>query len=236
MNLLVWSRPEGENFPLLHKWHHTWARKFLGQGRGCCSSAHVQGMREQHSLWAPPWAVVLETRQGGEAPELWYLQGISGRQSIALWCHGRTWTKSSHGQFDYWVIHSSQANFHIELEVRNCPSTWLWAAQTKRWAASICLHWYLLAKAETSQLLHRFCSPQQLGAGLGYSSSRGISTDAVTSCILPSQREWKHWSSRHILHTKFWYSSVCQQVTFSTLLSCRCNQQILAGRSWNLRL
>lgn len=60
-----------------------------------------------------------------ENPGLWYLQRISGRQSREAWCRGTTWSTRSRGHcFDCWVVHPSQASFYIELEVRNCPSTW----------------------------------------------------------------------------------------------------------------
>lgn len=118
MNLLVWSRPEGGNFPLLQEEHRTWARKSLGQGVECCSSAHVQGTREYRCLWASPWAAVLETCWGGQGrpPTSGTSRGSSSRQSRERWYRGTIWTTLSHGHcLDYCIVHLSQANLSIEV-------------------------------------------------------------------------------------------------------------------------
>lgn len=182
MNLPVWSRPEGGNFPLLQEEHHTWARKSLGQGVECCSSAHVQGTRECHSLWAPPWAAVLETCWGrqGRPPTSGTSRGSSSRQSREAWCHGTTWTTLSHGHcLDYCIVHLSQANLYTEVEVRKTSQVHGLLLVSPSQVLSCCSLPALVnssTKAETSWLLYIYCSPQEVGARLIYSSPWGIST------------------------------------------------------------
>lgn len=144
MNLLVWSRPEGGNFPFAG------AVPYVGQE----IPRPRQGVLLQCTCTVDermPLSVGTTKDSGAgntlgsvkEAPELWSPQRISGRQSREAWCLCTTWSTLSHGHcFGCWVIHLSQASFYIVLEVRNRPSTWptFWAAQAKCQAVAVCLY------------------------------------------------------------------------------------------------
>lgn len=195
MNLLVWSRPEGGNFPLLHEWHHTWARKFLGRGRGVLLQCTWTGDEWcSHSLWAgntgrgSPWALVPAGDPGQplqSSPGLW--QNLESKQpwSLGLMCNpllpGQLLRRIRSEKLPKYLTVGSPS------QVLSCCNLSALVPVGKGWDIPAPL-WILFTPAAECRA--------------GYSSSRGIS-------ILPLQKELKHWSSRHILHVKFWYSSKC---------------------------
>lgn len=145
----------------------SWARKSLGRGRGCCSTAHVQRMRECEFLWALPWVAVQETSWEGRGTPL-----SSGTYRSQVGSPEKCNAMAQPGVHLAMVTTLLGSSFlpsqllpRIRSEKLPRYFAYSWATQTKCQTAAVCMYRWLPSKGLII-LTPPVCSPQELGTGI----------------------------------------------------------------------